>query len=152
MYLSLIIFLIINFLALLVGSFFTAKGVPSSWYKNLNKAPWTPPGWFFGVAWTSIMICFALYMMYGWEVISNKKFLIILFGIQWILNVSWNPLFFKFHKILGGLVVIILLTLVVGYFLLKYSFILQLKSLFILPYLIWLLVATSLNGYVYLKN
>jgi tryptophan-rich sensory protein len=27
-------------------------------YLNLNKAPWTPAGWVFGAAWTSVMLFF----------------------------------------------------------------------------------------------
>jgi len=51
----LITFLLLNFGALAVGGFFTGKGVPSYWYSDLIKAPWTPPGWVFGFAWTTIM-------------------------------------------------------------------------------------------------
>ena len=45
-----IIFLVLNFGALGIGGLFTGKGVPSEWYNELNKAPWSPPGWVFGFA------------------------------------------------------------------------------------------------------
>ena len=61
-----ILFLLINFTALAIGGFFTGKGVPSEWYINMNKAPWTPPGWVFGFAWTTIMTLFAIYMSFAW--------------------------------------------------------------------------------------
>lgn len=152
MYLKLIVFLVINFAALAIGGIFTRKGVPSLWYESLNKAPWTPPGWVFGVAWTIIMICFAIYMAYALEKIEEKNSLLLLFGIQWVLNVLWNPIFFKFHLMLGGLVIITALTIVVGYILVKHHNTLQYKSLLIAPYFLWLLVATSLNAYTYFKN
>lgn len=38
-----ILFLVLNFAALAIGGLFTGDGVPSEWYQNLNKAPWTPP-------------------------------------------------------------------------------------------------------------
>ena len=148
----LIIFLLINFGALAIGRYFTVKGVPSDWYKGLNKAPWTPPGWVFGFAWTTIMICFSIYMAYIWPVAVNKSLLITLFVVQWILNVTWNPIFFYYHQTRWALVIITMLTVLVGVFLFYYWAELQLKSLLILPYLIWLLIATSLNGYVVLKN
>ena len=47
-----ILFLIINFGGLAIGNWFMNNGPISEWYLNLNKAPWTPPGWVFGVAWT----------------------------------------------------------------------------------------------------
>ena len=148
----LIIFLIINFGALAVGGFFTGKGVPSDWYSGLDKAPWTPPGWVFGFAWTMIMICFSVYMAYLWPIIANKKILIALFIFQWVLNVSWNPTFFYYHNVLLGLISISALTILVGVFLLLYWPELKYKSILILPYFIWLLIATSLNGFILLKN
>ncbi|NBN98947.1 MAG: hypothetical protein EBV19_06865 [Flavobacteriia bacterium] len=43
-----LLFLFLNFGALAIGGSFTADGVASDWNQNLNKAPWTPPGWVFG--------------------------------------------------------------------------------------------------------
>ena len=148
----LIIFLLINFGALAIGGFFSGKGVPSDWYKGLVKAPWTPPGWVFGFAWTTIMICFSVYLAYLWPVMENKNLLIALFIVQWILNVGWNPTFFYYHNILAGLFLIVSLTALIGFFLLFYWPELKLKSILILPYLIWLMIATSLNGYILLRN
>jgi translocator protein len=148
----LIIFLVLNFSALGIGSMFTSSGVTSIWYQNLEKAPWTPPGWVFGAAWFTIMICFAVYMSFAWVKIANPKLLISLFTIQWILNILWNPVFFKFHDMLAGLFVITTLTILVGYFLFAFFSQLKSKSILILPYFLWLLVATSLNAYIYFKN
>lgn len=152
MVLRVIIFLAINFAALGLGGFFTGKGVPSEWYQSLNKAPWTPPGWMFGAAWSLIMICFSVYMAYLWEALDNYKLLLMIFSIQWILNVAWNPAFFYFHNAILGLVIIIGLTLIVTYFLTNYWVEMKFKSLLIAPYLIWLLIATSLNAYIVMKN
>ena len=59
---TLIGFLIINFGGLAIGQVWTGDGVTSEWYTSLNQAPWTPPGWVFGLAWTSIAITFSLLM------------------------------------------------------------------------------------------
>jgi len=148
----LIVFLLINFGALAIGGFFTGKGVPSDWYAGLVKAPWTPPGAIFGIAWTTIMICFSVYMAYLWPIIDNKNVLVALFIVQWILNVVWNPTFFYYHNVLGGLFLIIGLTLLIGFILFYYWSELKFKSILILPYFIWLIIATSLNAYIFLKN
>jgi len=148
----LIILLIINFGALAIGSFYTGKGVPSDWYIGLVKAPWTPPGWVFGSAWTVIMICFSIYMSYLWPLIENKNFLITLFIFQLFLNISWNPTFFYYNNVLLGLIIISGLTIIVGAFIFLYWSELKFKTVLILPYFIWLLIATSLNGYIFLKN
>lgn len=146
-----LLFLLINFAALGIGSIATSAAVASSWYVNLNKAPWTPPGYMFGIVWSFIMICFAIYIAYLIPLTNTKK-TISLFAIQWVLNVAWNPIFFHYHQTTLGLVVIILLTLLVGLFLFRYLKTLKLKSVLIAPYLIWLLIATSLNAYIVFLN
>jgi benzodiazapine receptor len=152
MTIRLIIFLTINFGALALGGFFTGKGVPSDWYVDLNKAPWTPPGWVFGAAWTFIMICFSVYMSYLWPTTEKKNLLIGLFTVQLLLNIGWNPTFFYYQNALGGLIIISGLTGLIGFMLFFYSPVIKLKSILIAPYLIWLLIATSLNAYILLKN
>ena len=47
-----LIFLLFNFIALGLGSWMMADGPNSIWYEELSKAPWTPPGWMFGTAWS----------------------------------------------------------------------------------------------------
>lgn len=148
----LIIFLLINFGALALGSFFTSKGVPSDWYINLNKAPWTPPGWAFGTAWTFIMICFGIYMAYLWSDNESKSLLLVLYIVQLVLNITWNPVFFYYHNALGGFLIISSLTVLIGFILFYYLPILKIKSILITPYFIWLLIASSLNIYILLKN
>jgi len=148
----LIVFLVLNFAALALGGIFTGKGVPSDWYIGLVKAPWTPPGWVFGAAWTTIMICFSIYMAYLWPRVENKNLILALFIVQWILNVAWSPTFFYYQQVFAGLLVITTLTLLVGFFLFFYWPELKLKSGLIVPYFLWLLIATSLNGYILFKN
>lgn len=147
-----IIFLVLNFAALGIGGLFTGKGVPSEWYNELNKAPWSPSGWVFGFAWTTIMICFAVYMAYAWNKVADLKLLAVLFTIQWVLNIAWNPAFFYFHQVSLALILIISLLVLVGYFLVNYWSDLKIYSLLILPYFVWLLIATSLNAYILIKN
>jgi benzodiazapine receptor len=139
-------------MALGIGGLFTGKGVPSYWYANLNKAPWTPPGWMFGAAWTTIMLCFSFYLAYVWPKVQDKKMLVGLLSVQWILNVMWNPVFFYFHKPLLALLIIVSLTLLIGFILSYYYPNLKEKSILLLPYLIWLVIATSLNAYIVLRN
>ncbi len=149
---KIIIFLIINFSGLALGGLFTNKGVTSNWYEQLNKAPWTPPGWVFGTAWTFIMIFFSFFMAYLWLPQVNKKVLVSLFVLQWLLNVLWNPIFFYYKNSLLGFIFISLLTILIALMFFYYFPIIKIKSLLLLPYLIWLLIATSLNAFILLKN
>lgn len=147
-----VVFLLINFGALAIGGLATSEAVTGPWYTAINKAPWTPPGWVFGAAWTSIMVCFSVYMAFAWQNIANKSKLASLFGVQWVLNVSWNPIFFVYHYVIIGMVVITALSVLVGYFLFAYRSDLKAKALLVLPYFVWLLIASSLNLYIVLYN
>lgn len=146
------IFLILNFTALAFGSLFTSEGVPSEWYLSLLKAPWTPPGWVFGFAWSIIMISYAFYMGFLYNTNSKKTTIIILYVLQLFLNISWNPVFFKFHYVILGFTVISLLTITVILKLFFFYKAIKLKSFLILPYIFWLIIATSLNGYILIYN
>lgn len=147
-----ILFLIINFAGLALGSFFMGDAISGEWYSNLNKAPWPPPGWVFGATWTLIMICFSAYLSYLFT-IRNSKFVISIYAIAVVLNVSWNYMFFNQQLPRLALVNIILLTLIIIYFFITFGDdrLSKLKYL-LLPYIIWLCIATSLNGYVVLNN
>ncbi len=142
-----LVFLVLNFTALGIGAFFMGEGPQSTWYQSLSKAPWTPPGWVFGASWTTIMLCFSLFMGMAWDRVENRQKLAVLYGVQWVLNVVWNPLFFNWHQMGLALVVITALTALVWYFLLGYRRELGNKVLLVAPYGIWLIIATSLNAY-----
>jgi benzodiazapine receptor len=150
----LLLFLVINFGALAIGGLLMGGETQGSWYASLNKAPWTPPGWVFGAAWFSIMIMFSFY---AWNMSTalnstTKTIFYSVFVLQWVLNVIWNPLFFKWHLTTFSLVVIIALTVVVGWFLIKGFQSKFINGIFVLPYFIWLCIASSLNWYVVVKN
>lgn len=146
------LFLILNFGALALGSLLMGSSpVENEWYVQLNKAPWTPPGWVFGVAWTTIMLFFTVYLtLQQKEKITNKRF-IFLFTLQFLTNVLWNPIFFYFHWTFLGMIVMLLLivSLVLMLFYFKPN---GWKSTLLLPYLSWLTIAFSLNAYSWWMN
>ena len=147
----LILFLIINFGGLALGSWLMNNGPNSDWYLNLDKAPCTPPGWVFGAAWTTIMVCFSVYLVFLFIKNFSKKKL-ILFIIQVLLNVSWNYIFFNQRLVLFALVTITLLTSVIFYLFITYYKEQKRFSFLLLPYMVWLCIATSLNLYILIHN
>ncbi|MEO9570167.1 MAG: TspO/MBR family protein [Polaribacter sp.] len=152
-YLRFIIFFIVNFLALGLGVLLMNNGPKTEWYTNLNQAPWTPVNWVFGVAWSTIMFCFSFYITkLTLEFNYLDKRLITLFTVQWFLNVCWNFVFFNQHLTELGLVVIILLWLLIGYFTFNYLKKIKWYTVLIVPYLIWMTIATSLNAYIVFYN
>tara|TARA_B100000780_G_scaffold63921_2_gene41704 strand:- start:4250 stop:4735 length:486 start_codon:yes stop_codon:yes gene_type:complete len=153
------LFVLINFGALAIGSWLMNEGASSFWYKNLNRALWEPPGWVFGVAWTTVMLCFSIYLAFiikgleiSFSIFNYKTDLFKLYLFHLLLNISWNYLFFNKHLIELALIDIIILTILMFYFLFKYFSVLKFKSILILPYCIWLIIASSLNFYIAIYN
>lgn len=143
-------FLFLNFTGLAIGSLWTDAGVISDWYSTINKAPWTPPGWVFGFSWTTIMICLSIYMTNLYRNKDSRYNWLIL--LSWALNILWNPLFFHFKFTWLSSIVIGLLTIVLG-LLTHVSRVNGVRSWgLLLPYLIWLIIASSLNLYVAIMN
>lgn len=147
-----VIFLVLCFGQLAIGGSITGDAVQGSWYQNLNKAPWTPPGWVFGAAWSTIMLCFAIYMTKLWTTVNSKNLIIALFVIQAILNVAWNPMFFSWHYVVFALVNLLALLILLIYFFSKFKGAMGKYNLLLVPYLIWMCVAVSLNLYVLVYN
>ena len=144
-------FMVVNFGGLAIGSWIMDGGPTSLWYTTLNQAPWTPPGIVFGIAWTTIMVLFSIYLGILFQDENTKKNK-ILYGIQIILNVSWNFLFFNQHLVLLALINILFLTAIVFYFFFKGSKKTTKIKYLLLPYMIWLCIATSLNLYILIHN
>lgn len=145
---QLILFLLINFGGLALGSFLMGNPAENAWYQSLEKAPWTPPGWVFGAAWFSIMLFYSIFMQQLLKTKrDNSKSIKWLFGLTVFFNVCWNPIFFVHHYVVIGLVFLIaLFILLIQLF--RISLQHQSKiALLLLPYLIWMLIAISLNAY-----
>lgn len=146
-----ILFFIINFGGLAIGNLLMNNGPQSNWYSQLEKAPWTPPGIVFGIAWTLIMICFSIYLgkLFTAKVTKEK---VIVFSIQFLLNVSWNYIFFNQHLTFFGLICIALLTALIFMYFFMFSNNVKNYKYLLLPYMIWLCIATSLNLYIVVYN
>jgi tryptophan-rich sensory protein len=146
-----LLFLVVNFSGLGIGSWLMNNGPLSFWYTHLNQAPWTPPGIVFGIAWSLIMCCFSIYLgkLFNEENNSKNK---LLFSIHFILNVSWNFIFFNRHWVVFGLITIVLLTSLLFLYFFKFSKKTKHYKYLLLPYMLWLCIATSLNLYIIVHN
>ena len=148
----LVLFLILNFGALALGSYLMGEGPMGTWYSELNKAPWTPPGWVFGFSWTLIMVCLSVFMSKAVQIEQLRTTILWIYGIQLVLNVLWNPLFFNYHMLGVALIEIILLVFVVGFMAIKAKPHLPQLTWLLTPYVLWLSIAITLNAYALQNN
>lgn len=127
---------------------------PDLWYRSLHQSPLTPPDGVFGPIWT---VLYTLLALVGWRIWNNreqkyKKTLKYLFLTQLFLNWSWPPVFFFYQN--PGLSFFIILAMILSVFTLMVKSYKTDKAVtyLLLPYLLWILFAAYLNGYIWLCN
>ena len=123
------------------------------WYPSLLKSPLTPPGMAFAVVWAVLYLLMGISAGIIWNIRSIYTWLVLLvFFVQLGLNLLWSVTFFGMQSPFMGVVVLTLL--IVSVFLYIGIAYLQSKvaAYINVPYLLWLLFALYLNGYVAYYN
>ena len=152
--LQLILNKIIRLVNVFLLNFFYYLGMFNSlWYKSLIKPILAPPDWVFAPAWgilyLMILSSFFVFLISKHE---NKKFGYLYFFIQLFLNIIWTPIFFSLQNIGLAFLVILLLDIFVFFTIYEFLKISKLAGLLLVPYLLWILYATYLNGgYLFLN-
>lgn len=126
----------------------------NEWYKKLKKAPWTPPSKVFGIVWSVLYTLLFISFFLVW---NNKKCFpycnaLTMFLIQLALNLTWTTVFFRYRMVrtaLVSIILIIIFTIITFTYFIKVS---KLAAYLLLPYIAWLLLASSLNLYIVLYN
>ncbi len=123
------------------------------WYPTLVHSPLTPPARVFPVVWGVLYLLIGLSagLMWGRPTIYSRL-LFTLFCVQLFLNVAWSFCFFFMQSPLMGLVVILALDMVVLVYTAGMFVVNRLCGWLLVPYVLWLIFATYLNGYVAVFN
>ena len=120
------------------------------WYPHLNKSGITPPNLAFPIAWSIIYLLMGL-SLGRVQNIGYKKGVVI-WTAQLVLNFLWSILFFTMRMPLWGFVDILLLDFFVVYFAVTVYKKDKPAMYMFIPYILWLVVATYLNGYIMINN
>ncbi len=127
----------------------------SSFYSELVKPPFAPPGMLFPIVWAILYAVMGIsaYMIYNSDADSkDKRKALVLYALQLFFNFLWSIVFFRFEQIGAAAAVLILLVLLVIAMMVAFSKIRPLAGYLNLPYLLWLLFALYLNlGFVILN-
>ena len=123
------------------------SGFENGWYAALDKPAFQPPGWAFGVVWTT------LYTMLGIAVAAIldeppsplRRTALTLFFVQLAINFAWSPIFFGARMIDVALVTILVMLIMATATANLFRRIRPIAGWLMLPYLLWLCVATALN-------
>lgn len=143
--LSLAFFVLISLAAGFIGSLFTMDSI-ATWYATLNRPSWTPPNWVFGPVWTTLygLMGTAAYLVSRSKKLG-KTLVLWLFLAHLLVNTFWSISFFAMQELLLPVIVILfLLALIVILMRLfwRYS---HMATYLMVPYLLWVSYATTLN-------
>ncbi|MDR7160718.1 TspO/MBR family protein [Arthrobacter sp. BE255] len=156
--LALAVFLGASALVAWLGAFATVNNV-NGWYVSADKAPWTPPNWVFGPVWTALYAAMALAAWLVWRCrVPESRPALVAYGIQLGLNLLWTPVFFGLYPALGtvalwlAFAIILALIVAVTVTVLRFGPISLAAGLLLLPYVTWIVFASSLNVWAALHN
>lgn len=126
----------------------------ATWYQTLHKSSLTPPAIVFPIVWS---ILYAMIAISGWYLWQHRqqpqaKTALGFYSAQMVLNWAWSPLFFNFHLIAVSFYCIILIALLtlITILLTKNNF--KFSSIMLIPYFMWLIFASYLNGVLWMLN
>ena len=137
-----------------VGGGATSRSV-GDWYDGLERAPWNPPSWVFGPAWTVLYILMAVAAwLVGREGLgdSEVQVALVLYAIQLTLNLGWSVVFFGLRRPDLGLLVIVALFIAVAATAIAFDAVSPLAAWLLAPYLAWVVFAASLNAWIAFAN
>ena len=137
-----------------IGGIATASSV-DTWYAGLNKPAFNPPNWIFAPVWTILFTLMGIAAALVWhEGLSNKmvKNGLILFGIQFVLNMIWSWLFFGMQNPLLAFIEIVILWVFIFLTIRAFFQIKKASGWMLVPYILWGSFATVLNFCIWQLN
>jgi tryptophan-rich sensory protein len=141
------------------GSMVTVDNV-DGWYANADKAPWTPPNEVFGPTWSALYIIMGVASWLVWRLYRSEEVRrpLGLYATQLILNGLWTPVFFGLYPSLGSAALwvacAIMAALIVALLATIRAFkpVSSVAAWLLVPYLLWLVYASTLNVYAAIFN
>ncbi len=123
------------------------SGPANPWFDALVKPSLYPPPATFGIVWAILYVLMgvALAMVVSARGAWWRERAAIAFGVQFLLNLAWSPLFFAAHQITGALVLLLALALAVGVTIYLFAKVRPVAAWLLAPYLAWVLFASLLN-------
>lgn len=134
------------FLTALIGSYFTSINVSSEWYESI-KPEITPPSYIFPIVWNFLYLTIIVSLYGAWSRVDKlkKNKLLILFGINFLLNIAWSYFYFALMMPAVALLVLIALWLSIISIIIYTKKINTYSAYILVPYILWITFAGYLN-------
>ncbi|WP_088743320.1 TspO/MBR family protein [Cobetia sp. QF-1] len=142
----------LSFLTAAVGAIASVDA--KTFYASLTQPDWAPPAGAFGPVWTTLFVMMALA---AWLVVRDGKQArhrraLGVFIAQLIVNALWSWLFFAWHLGAAAFIDVLLLWVLIAFTLVAFWRIKPLAGLLMLPYLLWVTLASALTWSVWQAN
>jgi tryptophan-rich sensory protein len=148
--LGLLGWLLLAFAAAALGA--VASVDAASFYAQLSKPSWAPPGWLFGPVWSVLYALMGIAAWLVWRAPGPRAVALGLFVAQLGANALWSWLFFAWHRgALAAVEVLVLLALIVAT-IAAFRRSSRLAALLLLPYLLWVSFASVLTWTIWRSN
>lgn len=140
--------------AAIIGGLATASST-DSWYQRIEKPVWNPPDALFGPVWTALYAAMAVAAWLVWRRGGDRPegtLSTCLYVVQLGLNLLWSIIFFRLRAPGAALVDIVPLWVAIFAW---YKSAVPIDSRvrwLILPYLVWVAFAATINGWVWWLN
>ena len=149
-YLSLLILLLVTFIAPVIGSYVTSV-FKEPWYSEIIQPSFNPPSWVFPPVWTTLYVMMSTAIWRVWIAFFNSRILKLYF-FHLFFNCIWSIIFFGFHQIGLALINIIVILFFIIILMKEYLKIDKLSFYLMIPYFLWSSFALVLNASILFLN
>ena len=126
-----------------------------TWYNSLNKPSWTPSPETIGTVWTILYPIIIIINFIVIKMLINKQisFIVALpFLINLLANLIFTPIQFGLRNLDLALLDILIVLITIIWSMLAIWPHKKVLALAFIPYLIWVVIASSLQAYITFKN
>lgn len=137
--------LILTFAAAALGAVASAQA--KTFYLQLVRPEWAPPGWLFAPVWTALYLMMAIAAWLVWREHGFRRAggALTLFVVQLAANAVWTWLFFVWHQGALAFTEILLLWLLIAGTIAAFWRLRVFAAVLLLPYLAWVSFASALT-------
>ena len=151
---AVLVFILVMYQLVSAAIGYVTMGEVQGWYQNLEKSVLTPPGWVFGVVWTSL---YALLGVATWLIWMKREEYVVapalmLFGLHMVLNWAWSFVFFTFHMLAVSFFWILAILGLAATLFFIFREIRPVAAYLMIPYMGWLCFAAYLSFFIWQNN
>jgi tryptophan-rich sensory protein len=149
-WLGLLAWVAVSFLPALTAVFVET----GSWYASLEKPAWTPPSWVFAPVWSTLYLLMGIAAWRIWDRFgfAQARAELVLYLVHLAFNAAWTWLFFGQRLIDVAAVEIIVLWMMILALTVLFWRRDRVAGMLLLPYLLWVTYASTLNIGIALMN